>query len=91
MVCRTRRELTVFLMFFGLLAVQPDNVSGLISIDFALKHGEGGNGIVVTRKAVEMKGVSTEQKPVAANNTTGPNESSKRRVRRGWDPIHNRS
>ncbi|KAK8526035.1 hypothetical protein V6N12_020516 [Hibiscus sabdariffa] len=87
MVCCTQRVL-VFLMFFGLLAVQPDMVSGLTSTDFVLKHSEGGNGMVPTRKAVEMKGTSSEQKAVAENKRL---ESSKRRVGRGSDPIHNRS
>ncbi|TYI36178.1 hypothetical protein ES332_A03G124500v1 [Gossypium tomentosum] len=81
MVCSSQRVL-LFLIFIGLLAIQADKVCGLRGIHFVLKQ---------TRKAVEMKEMRTEQKPLPVNNKTDPNESSKRRVRRGSDPIHNRS
>lgn len=80
----------MFLIFFGLLAIQADKVCGLRGIHFVLKRREEGKRIV-TRKAVEMKEMRTEQKPVPANTKIDPNESNKRRVRRGSDPIHNRS
>nr|KJB30400.1 hypothetical protein B456_005G141500 [Gossypium raimondii] len=89
MVCSSQRVL-LFLIFFGLLAIQADKVCGLRGLHFVLKQREEGKGIV-TRKAVEMKEMRTEQKPLPVNNKTDPNESSKRRVRRGSDPIHNRS
>ncbi|OMO82439.1 hypothetical protein COLO4_23015 [Corchorus olitorius] len=67
--------------------VQLDKVSGLRSKDFVFRHQRD-------LKAVDMQGMSkTEQKPaaVAVNSKFDPNQSSKRRVRRGSDPIHNRS
>ncbi|XVE91493.1 hypothetical protein REPUB_Repub01dG0014900 [Reevesia pubescens] len=95
MVCSVQRML-IFLIFFGLLAVQPDKVCGLRSIDFVFRHSEDQENGIATRnqrmlKAVDMKGMSTEKKPVAVNNKFDPNQSSKRRVRRGSDPIHNKS
>ncbi|MBA0818366.1 hypothetical protein Gohar_000077 [Gossypium harknessii] len=38
-----------------------------------------------------MKGINTEKKASAVNNRFDPNQSSKRRFRRGPDPIHNKS
>ncbi|XVF03334.1 hypothetical protein REPUB_Repub04eG0252200 [Reevesia pubescens] len=90
MVCSAKR-LLIFLIFFGLLAVQPDKVSGLRTIDFVFRHLDTRNQRIL--KAVDhMKGMSTEKKvPAPVNNKFDPNQSSKRRVRRGSDPIHNRS
>ena len=94
MVCSAQRVL-IFLIFFGLLVVQPDKVSGLRSIDLVFRHSQEENGIATRNqrilKAVDMKGMSTEKKPAPVNNTFDPNQSSKRRVRRGSDPIHNKS
>ncbi|EOY01933.1 Clavata3/esr-related 45, putative [Theobroma cacao] len=96
MVCSAQRVL-MFLILFGLLAVQPDKVSGLTTIDLVFRHSREENRIATRNqrilKAVDMKGMSTEKKPAAVpvNNTFDPNQSSKRRVRRGSDPIHNRS
>ena len=96
MVCSAQRVL-IFLIFFGLLAVQLDKVSGLRSIDLVFRHSQKEDGIATRRnrrilKAGDMKRMSTEKKlPTPVNNTFDPNQSSKRRVRRGSDPIHNRS
>ncbi|KAK5833265.1 hypothetical protein PVK06_017085 [Gossypium arboreum] len=77
--------------------VAPDKASGLISIDLVFRHGQGEDQIAIRTnqrilKAADMKGTRTEKKlPEVVNNTFDPNRSSKRRVRRGPDPIHNRS
>lgn len=92
MVCCSFQRVLIFLIIIGVFAVQPDNVCGLRSIGLVFRHSQER-----VLKAVDMKGMSTEQKlPAAAaeavNNTNiDPNQSSKRRVRRGSDPIHNRS
>ncbi|KAB2084230.1 hypothetical protein E1A91_A05G332300v1 [Gossypium mustelinum] len=96
MICSAQRFL-MFLICFGLLAVAPDKASGLISIDLVFRHGQGEDQIAIRTnqrilKAADMKGTRTEKKlPEVVNNTFDPNRSSKRRVRRGPDPIHNRS
>ncbi|XWS64260.1 hypothetical protein CRYUN_Cryun06bG0171000 [Craigia yunnanensis] len=94
MVCSAQRVL-ILLTFFGLLAVQPDKVSGLRSIDLVFRHSQEESGIATMNqrilKAVDMKEMSTEKKAAPVNNTFDPNQSSKRRVRRGSDPIHNMS
>lgn len=92
MVCCSFQRVFIFLIIIGVFAVQPDNVCGLRNIGLVFRHSQER-----VLKAVDMKGMSTEQKlPAAAaeavNNTNiDPNQSSKRRVRRGSDPIHNRS
>ncbi|XVE53236.1 hypothetical protein DITRI_Ditri02bG0187800 [Diplodiscus trichospermus] len=85
MVCSAQR-LIIIVILFGLLAVQPDKVSGLRSRDLVFRNDR-------ILMAVDMKEMSTEKKPAepVSNNKFDPNQSSKRRVRRGSDPIHNRS
>ncbi|XVF43117.1 hypothetical protein PTKIN_Ptkin02bG0014800 [Pterospermum kingtungense] len=87
MVCCSAQRVLIFLIFFGLLAVQPDRVHGLRSIDLVLRHHHQQRVLM----AVDVKGMSTEVKPAPVNSSFDPNQSSKRRVRRGSDPIHNRS
>ncbi|KAL5826411.1 hypothetical protein ACOSQ4_018208 [Xanthoceras sorbifolium] len=88
-------RLLVFLICMGLLAVQPDKVSGLRSIDLVLRQSQHNQDMVPQNQRSLMdsatKGMNTEKKPTQINNTFDPNQSSKRRVRRGSDPIHNRS
>ncbi|KAE8666058.1 hypothetical protein F3Y22_tig00112517pilonHSYRG00030 [Hibiscus syriacus] len=85
MICRAQRVL-IFLSIFGLLAVQPVEVSGLRNLDLVVfRH------VQRVLKAVDTKGMNTEKKQTFGNNRFDPNRSSKRRVRRGSDPIHNRS
>ncbi|KAL4384179.1 hypothetical protein GQ457_15G004930 [Hibiscus cannabinus] len=85
MICRAQRVL-IFLVVVGLLAVQPVRVSGLRNTDLVVfRHNRR------VLEAVDTKGMNTEKKPAVGNNGFDPNQSSKRRVRRGSDPIHNRS
>ncbi|KAE8657431.1 hypothetical protein F3Y22_tig00116995pilonHSYRG00092 [Hibiscus syriacus] len=85
MICRAQRVL-IFLAIFGLLAIQPVEVSALRNLDLVVFRHEQR-----VLKAVDTKGMDTEKKPALGNNGFDPNRSSKRRVRRGSDPIHNRS
>ncbi|XP_022734971.1 CLAVATA3/ESR (CLE)-related protein 45 [Durio zibethinus] len=96
MVCSAQRVL-IFLIIFELLAVQADKVSGLRRIDLVFTYSQEEDGIASRRnrrilEAADMKGMGTGKNlPAPVNNTFDPNQSSKRRVRRGSDPIHNRS
>lgn len=84
----------ILLLCIGYLAVQPDKVSGLKRMDLALRQGQEVRGLQAKNprilKAVTYEGMNTQKKPPHAKKFD-PNESSKRRVRRGSDPIHNRS
>ncbi|MBA0689227.1 hypothetical protein Goari_006962 [Gossypium aridum] len=84
MVCSAQRVI-ILVILLGLLALQPVEVSGLRNIDFVFRRSQR------VLKAVDTKGMSTEKKTAFVNNKFDPNRSSKRRVRRGSDPIHNRS
>ncbi|KAF8399478.1 hypothetical protein HHK36_015344 [Tetracentron sinense] len=83
----------ILLICFGFLAVQPEKVSGLRSIDLVLRWDKE-HGLVPKHarilKAVAMEELNTEKKSAPSPPTFDPNRSSKRRVRRGSDPIHNR-
>lgn len=85
----------ILVICIGFLAFRPDKVSGLRSIDLAIKQGQEALGIMSQSrrvlKAVAMEGMNTEKKSAYVNKKSDPNQSSKRRVRRGSDPIHNRS
>ncbi|CAL8094693.1 unnamed protein product [Prunus armeniaca] len=90
----------VFVLLFciGLfLVVQPGEVSALTSLGLALRENQDQyHGILPRRqrtlKAATMEEMSAEKKnSTNTNSNFDPNQSSKRRVRRGSDPIHNRS
>ncbi|KAE8716092.1 60S ribosomal protein L34 [Hibiscus syriacus] len=65
-----------------IVVFQPVEVSGMRNLD-VFRH------VQRVLKAVDTKGMDTEKKPAFGNNGFDPNRSSKRRVRRGSDPIHN--
>ena len=94
MVSRAQRVL-ILLICIGFLAVEPDKVSGLRSIDLALRQSPEYHMLAAknqrTLKAVVMENQSKEEKAAPVNKKFDLNQSSKRRVRRGSDPIHNRS
>lgn len=78
----------------GLLAVQPDKVSGMRNIELVLRHNQHNQGMVPQNQRIlkdtTMVGMNAGNKLTQINNKFDPNQSSKRRVRRGSDPIHNR-
>nr|QLJ82595.1 clavata3/endosperm 45 [Panax ginseng] len=88
-------RLCILLICIGLLAVQQVKISGLRSIDLALKWSKKDHGVVPMNqhmlKEVAMVNLNREKKPATVNKKLDPNQFSKRRVRRGSDPIHNRS
>ncbi|KAF3431462.1 hypothetical protein FNV43_RR26193 [Rhamnella rubrinervis] len=97
MVFATHRVVIV-LICIGFLAVQPNEVSCLTSVGIALRDTKQEHGILPPQnqrmlKAVDMEEMNTMKKKnsTALNDKFDPNQSSKRKVRRGADPIHNRS
>ncbi|PSR85064.1 CLE45p like [Actinidia chinensis var. chinensis] len=94
MVFSTQR-LFILLICIGFFTVQPAKSSSLRSIDIVLRWSKEDDGPALhyhrTLKAVEMQMVNTKKKHAPVNKTLDPNQSRKRSVRRGSDPIHNRS
>ncbi|ESW27304.1 hypothetical protein PHAVU_003G190100 [Phaseolus vulgaris] len=84
------------LVCVGILASQPFKVSGFRSKDLALRWDEGLLPFVRSFRvlkavyAVEDLHSKVELAP-APSMTIDPNRSNKRTVRKGPDPIHNRS
>lgn len=79
-------KLFIVLTCIGILAVEPSMVSGfrrVISIEVPTVHR--------MLKAVSMVNPQAKPSPAALNKKVDPYQSSKRPVRRGSDPIHNRS
>ncbi|XP_059650373.1 CLAVATA3/ESR (CLE)-related protein 45 [Cornus florida] len=93
MVFSAHRMFVIFICI-GVIAVQPDKISGLRSVDHVLRwidhHGLATKNHRIL-KAAAMEDLHTEKKPAPVNATVDPNQSSKRKVRKGSDPIHNRS
>ncbi|PPD67607.1 hypothetical protein GOBAR_DD35516 [Gossypium barbadense] len=83
-------------VFFGrqkqLQMIEMEGVCGLKRSDLVFtQHEIGSKNGRVLKAVVDMKGINTEKKASAVNNRFDPNQSSKRRFRRGPDPIHNKS
>ncbi|KAL7091420.1 hypothetical protein ACP275_12G104700 [Erythranthe tilingii] len=87
----TRRSFVVLVLCIWLLAFHPREVFGSRSGGFLLQRGLIKNHR--TLMAAEMNGLDTEKKSETARveSSFDPNQSSKRKVRRGSDPIHNRT
>lgn len=79
----------------GLLTIQLHKVSGLRSIDLALRQNQHNQETLLRDRRILMasttQAMNTQPKSAQTKNSFDPNQSSKRRVRRGSDPIHNRS
>ncbi|KAF5730155.1 hypothetical protein HS088_TW20G00526 [Tripterygium wilfordii] len=85
----------ILFVCIGILAIQPDRVSGLRSMDLALRWDKGLLPFVQHMrilKAVVVEDLETKRSLAPAPSAMfDPNQSEKRKVRRGSDPIHNRS
>lgn len=85
----------ILLICVGFLAVQQNKVYGLTSVDLAIRHSKKAPGTVSSHQRIlgdeNMQVRNKEKKSASLNKTFDPYQSSKRRVRRGSDPIHNRS
>lgn len=76
-----------FLLFcIGILASEPHKVCSLRSKDLALRSFRSLKGVVAT----EDLNTKLDFAP-APSMTFDPDQSNKRAVRKGSDPIHNRS
>ncbi|KAK7292207.1 hypothetical protein RIF29_07983 [Crotalaria pallida] len=90
----TYRGFFVLVCVVGFLASQPFKVSALRSKDLALRWDEG--QLPFVRSFRILKAVTTEdlqsklELAPAPSITFDPNQSNKRTVRKGSDPIHNR-
>lgn len=88
------RSVLVFICI-GLLAFHPQEVCGLRSAGLLLRRGVDDQPLTIknhrTLKAAETNSLTTDKKQTPLNKTFDPNQSSKRKVRRGSDPIHNRT
>ncbi|XP_014495095.1 CLAVATA3/ESR (CLE)-related protein 45 [Vigna radiata var. radiata] len=82
------------LVCVGILASQPGMVSGLRSKDLALRWDQRQSPLAqIARvlKAVAMEDLQSQLDLAPAPSLTfDPNQSDKRTVRKGSDPIHNR-
>ena len=89
------RRTFVVLIYLGLLAVHPEYVFGLRSIDIELRWRREDHPIMQKDqrmlKEVVTNGLKAEKRTAPVNKKTDPFQSSKRQVGRGSDPIHNRS
>ncbi|KAL6969598.1 hypothetical protein U1Q18_029308 [Sarracenia purpurea var. burkii] len=88
-------RLCILLICIGFFTVQPTKGSSLRSIDLVLRWSKEDYGPELkyqqrTLMAAEIQTRNTEKKRVSVNKTLDPNKSSKRSIRRGSDPIHNR-
>lgn len=80
------------LLIIGLLVVLPEKVSSLTS-----SHSQQQNELRMSKSRRMLNGLVKEEelntgiKSAPVSKTFDPNGSSKRKVRKGSDPIHNRS
>ncbi|KAK4394484.1 hypothetical protein Sango_1602700 [Sesamum angolense] len=81
MSCLPYRIIVLAVFLVGLLSIQPVNVSASRNIDLR-------NSRVL--KALQDLDVPRDIAPSPATAFDSMNESQKRRVRRGSDPIHNK-
>ncbi|EEF47865.1 conserved hypothetical protein [Ricinus communis] len=84
----------LLLLCIGYLSFQPEKVSSLTSIDLALRLKQellpvAQNSRMLTTVALDDLQTFTSSAP-APSMVFDPNQSNKRTVRKGSDPIHNR-
>ncbi|RRT65101.1 hypothetical protein BHE74_00041705 [Ensete ventricosum] len=83
-------KLLLFLLCVVLLASEGEKVCGLRSVDHVLRYGEEG-GLAEKNRRIILANVDAGKKSAAKSSSSfDSNSTSKRRVRRGSDPIHNR-
>lgn len=88
-------RIIIILLFVGFLSVQQEKVLGMTSLEIALRQSQKDHRIMLqnehTGKATGKELLNTKKNSANVNKEFDPNQSSKRRVRRGSDPIHNRA
>lgn len=90
MNCSTHRIIILAIFSIGLLSIKLESVSGLRTIDLSLRR-DGRERLILTSTRFARKSLD-EPTNLAPSPATAldPDESQKRRVRRGSDPIHNK-
>ncbi|OAY31031.1 hypothetical protein MANES_14G078100v8 [Manihot esculenta] len=88
------RGILLLLVCIGYLALQPQKVSSLTSLDLALRWKQGllplvQNSRMLRSVAIKDLQALASSAPVPSM-VFDPNQSNKRTVRKGSDPIHNR-
>ncbi|KAG9451294.1 hypothetical protein H6P81_011259 [Aristolochia fimbriata] len=87
-------KVLLILLCLGSLALLQHKVSGLSSIDHVLRrseeHGRPREFKPRMLKDTAVQNLNTKEKAGPPPSSSDPYQSSKRRVRRGSDPIHNR-
>ncbi|OIT21215.1 hypothetical protein A4A49_35323 [Nicotiana attenuata] len=94
MICINNKPF-VLLICIGLLAVIPEKVSSLTNADFALRWSAQQHELMSKIRrllnGLVTNELNTSSKSAPVSEKFDPNGSSKRRVRKGSNPIHNRS
>ena len=88
-------KLFILLTCIGMLAVEPYMVYGFRNIDIEIRWKKANHGELPVNnrvlKEVSVEDLQAKPSPSSLHKKLDPNQSSKRTVRRGSDPIHNRS
>ncbi|KAL0364013.1 UNVERIFIED_CONTAM: CLAVATA3/ESR (CLE)-related protein 45 [Sesamum angustifolium] len=94
MFLSVRRPFLLFICI-GLLAFRPHDVYGFTSAGLVLRRGAQDQPLMTRNhrmlKKVDTNSFRTDKNRARLNKTSDPNQASKRKVRRGSDPIHNRT
>ncbi|CAL9765287.1 unnamed protein product [Musa acuminata subsp. burmannicoides] len=90
----TRRLLLKVLLCVVLLSSwKPEQVCGLRNVGLVLRRNEEQTAVAKSQRflaSVDAVDIDASKKPAAGPSPVDPYSASKRRVRRGSDPIHNR-
>ncbi|CAL9031289.1 unnamed protein product [Prunus brigantina] len=91
---RPPQDLPLACLNLNSTALQPEKVSGLRSMDLALRWDKGHMSFLKSLHLVKAVAVEDLQAKLslapAPSMTFDPNQLNKRKVRKGSDPIHNR-
>ncbi|KAE9615512.1 hypothetical protein Lal_00018408 [Lupinus albus] len=87
-------RIIILLFFVGFISVQQERVLGITSLEIVLRQSQQYHRIMLQKNqhflsAEGRELLNTKKNSANANKGFDPNKSSKRRVRRGSDPIHN--
>ncbi|PIN15136.1 hypothetical protein CDL12_12216 [Handroanthus impetiginosus] len=90
-MCFLTNKIIILVIFcIGVLSIQPESVLGSRNIDLALRWGREGRLLLQNADSLHEMNVPPHIAPPPTRNFD-PNQSEKRPVKGGSDPIHNRS
>ncbi|KAE9605525.1 hypothetical protein Lal_00024659 [Lupinus albus] len=91
----SRMNLLLLILIVVFLSVQQERALGMTSLEIALRQSQKDHRIMLqnqhSEKTSGMELLNTKKNSTNVNNGFDPNQSSERRVRKGSDPIHNRT